>query len=359
MVLKEVSYTNFRNIGRAELSFEPGVNVLYGENAQGKTNALEGIYLCAQGRSHRTAHEKDYIGYGQDFAKVGLIFEDRVRRQELELRYLANGRKYCKKNGLPLRKMSEFIGNFRAVIFCPEHLAIVKEGPGERRNYLDAALCQTDARYLSELQEYALALRQRNALIAGWAQDQRLFAETQEFFARQMAKSSAILSQKRAEYVEKADRIVSEIFADMTGGGERPQLRYRKQCTEEELLKLYLNDWQKEIRAGTSLYGVHKDDIEILLNDRPARVFASQGQQKSIAVALKLTEGLLSKEKTGEYPVFLLDDVLSELDAKRQQFVLGGLENKQVIITCCDRSALKNMKGRVILVENGRYQTVR
>lgn len=358
MILKRVSYTNFRNIKEATIDFSPGVNLLYGDNAQGKTNALEGVYLCAQGRSHRTAHEKDYIAYGEEFSKVILRYEDRVRTQELELRYLRSGRKFCRKNGINLRKMSEFIGNFRAVIFCPEHLAIVKEGPGERRGYLDAALCQTDPVYLAELQKYTAALRQRNALIAAYPVRPDAFFEMQELFAEQMANSAEVISRKREEYVKEADLLTAGIFEEMTAGGEKPRLFYRKRASAEEYMALYRTEWSKEIRAGTSLFGVHKDDIEITLNDRAARVFASQGQQKSIAVALKLAEGILSREKTGEYPVFLLDDVFSELDRTRREYLLGGLEGKQVIITCPDDALAGRTDGKVIRVEGGTYREV-
>ena len=360
MELKTVSYRFFRNIEEQTIEFAPGVNLLYGDNAQGKTNALEGVYLCAQGRSHRTAHERDYIKAGSDFAKVTLVYTDRIRTQQLELRYLKNGRKYCKKNGMPLKKMSEFIGNFRAVIFCPEHLSIVKEGPGERRGFMDAALCQTDALYLSELQKYNVALMQRNKLISDYPFRPEAFLQTQEFWAQQMAESAELLSAKRAEYIAEIDRRVKEIFSDMTHGGEEPELVYKKPMSKDDYMRLYMNENAKELRAGTTLFGVHKDDVEISLNGRSARAFASQGQQRSLSVAMKLAEGLVSKEKTGEFPVFLLDDVLSELDEHRKNYILGGLAGRQVIITCCDRAVPEGFpEGRVIHVENGQYTKIR
>ena len=360
MILKSVIYRSFRNIGEAQLFFEPGVNLLYGENAQGKTNALEGIYLCAQGRSHRTAKERDYIRLGDEAALVRLTYEDARRTQTLELRCTRAGRKYCRKNGMPVGRMSEFIGNFRAVIFCPEHLSIVKEGPAERRGFLDTALCQTDQTYLAALQQYSTALSQRNRLISEYPFRPEPFLETQELWAEQMAQSGEILYEKRAAYLETAEKAVIDIFRDMMGEREHPRLLYKKKYTKEELLRLYTEEKDKELRAGSSQFGPHKDDFEILLNDRSARVFASQGQQKSLAVALKLAEGLISREKTGEYPVFLLDDVLSELDARRKSYILGGLEGKQAIITCCDKNdAAEFPKGRVIRVENGQYTQIR
>lgn len=360
MILKRVRYTNFRNIKSADLTFCDGINVLYGDNAQGKTNALEGICLCAQGRSHRTARERDYILYDADFAKVILDYEDLERTSELELRYLKNGRKTVRKNGLGLKKMSEFIGNFRAVLFCPEHLAIVRDGPSERRGFLDAALAQIDGEYLRQLQKYNAALLQRNRLISEFPINPQAFYETEGLWAEQLSQSGEILSEKRAAYVEKVEKEVGKLFSEMTNEREKPRLLYRKPMKKEELKALFESGRERELKAGSTLFGIHKDDIEITLNDKPARVFASQGQQRSIAVAMKLAEGAVCRELTGEYPVFLLDDILSELDRHRKEFILSGLHDRQVIITCCDGEDVKNVsKGRVIRVENGEYTTVR
>ena len=360
MILKKISYTNFRNIERAEIAFCPGVNLLYGDNAQGKTNALEGIYLFAGGRSHRTAHEKDYIRHGEEFAKVNMLFENEVRSIELEMRYLKNGRKFCKKNQVPLRKMSEFIGNFRAVIFCPDHLSIVRDGPMERRAYMDAALAQLDGEYLAALQKYSAALSQRNKLLSEYVFHPEPFESTGELWAEQLSENGEILSFKRAAYIEQIEKEVKRLFSEMTNGEETPELRYRKPMKKEEYMRLFSENKQREIKAGSTQFGIHKDEIEILLNGRPARVFASQGQQRSIAIAMKLAEGQISKEKTGEFPVFLLDDVLSELDERRKKFILSGLQGRQVIITCCDKAdADKIPEGQVISVEKGQYTKIR
>lgn len=360
MKLEKVQYRNFRNIEEAEICFSPGVNLLYGDNAEGKTNAIEGIYLCAQGRSHRTAKERDYIRYGEEFAKVDLDYRDANRQSRLEIRYLKNGRKFCKKNGLSLKKMSEFIGNFRAVIFCPEYLSVVRDGPGERRAFMDSAISQLDPVYLSALQRFSGALLQRNRLIGEYSFRPEAFEQTGELWAEQIAESSEILSFKRAEYVEKIGKEVELLFADMTCGREKPAFLYKKPMKKEEYLRLFAENKERELRAGCTLFGVHKDDIEITLNDRSARVFASQGQQRSLAVAMKLAEGAVSRDTTGEYPVFLLDDVLSELDSTRKSYILSGLQEKQVIITCCDeKDAEKVPEGRVIRVEKGKYQTIR
>lgn len=360
MIIKRVSYQNFRNIEKADIEFSRGMNLLFGDNAQGKTNAIEGIYLCARGRSHRTAKEKDYILHGAEFASVKLEFEDQRRRQQLEVRYMKNGHKFCKKNGVPVKKMSEFIGNFRAVIFCPEYLAVVRDGPAGRRAFMDSALSQLDPEYLASLQKYSAALVQRNKLLANYRFDPKPFELTGELWAAQMAQSAEIISRKRAEYMEEIAKEVRLLFQDMTAGEEVPELLYKSLKTEEEYMAQIAGAREREIKNGCCLVGVHKDDVEILLDGRPARIFASQGQQRSLAVAMKLAEGGVCARYTGEDPVFLLDDVLSELDEKRKRFVLSGLKNKQVLITCCDeRDAERIGEGRVIRVEKGQYQTLR
>lgn len=360
MIVKKVRYINFRNIEGAALEFCPGVNLLYGDNAQGKTNALEGVYLFARGRSHRTAHEKDYIRCGEDFAKIVLDYEDGRRTQQLELCYLKNGRKFCRKNGMALKKMSEFIGNFRAVIFCPEYLSVVKDGPSERRAYMDGALAQLDGAYLFALQSYNTALAQRNRLIAEYTFHPEPFHETGEFWEQQLAETAEMISFKRAAYIESIEKEVRQIFAEMTENSETPRLIYKRPMKKEEYLRLYSENRARELKAGVTLFGVHRDDIEIFLNDRPARNFASQGQQRSLAVAMKLAEGQVSYAKTGEYPVFLLDDILSELDDRRKRFIVSGLRGRQVLISCCDRdNAGKIPEGRVFRVEKGQYTPIR
>ena len=248
MIVKKVSYTNFRNIEGATIRFAPGVNLLYGDNAQGKTNALEGIFLCAQGRSHRTAREKDYIRYGQEFAKVVLDYEDALRPRQLELRYLKNGRKYCKKNGVALKKMSEFIGNFRAVIFCPEYLSVVRDGPAERRAFMDGALAQLDPSYLAALQRFNVALAQRNKLLAGYRTDPNPFLQTGDLWAEQMAESCEILSFKRAEYMERISKEVGLVFSEMTSGAEKPTLIYKAARKKEEYMSMFGQMKEREIK---------------------------------------------------------------------------------------------------------------
>ncbi len=371
MIAKRVIYHGFRNISEAEIEFSPGVNVLIGNNAEGKTNALEGIYLMASGKSFRTVHERDMVKFGENFFEVSLLMEDDEREKELYFKAYSQEsarRRECKKNGVTLTKISELIGIFRAVLFCPEHLAIVKAGPSERRNFLDVAICQLRPMYLKSLQRFSKILTQRNALLKqigdGLCDDSLL-----EVYSEQLAREAAFIYATRHEYIEKLSVYVKMFFSELSkssgeGFCEVPELVYKNSLKTTELLsekeayERYLNlltsNTQREAAAGVTLYGSHKDDIEIYLDSKEARQFASQGQQRSLALALKLGEGEISKEYSGEYPVFLFDDVLSELDARRQKFLLSKLGQRQVIMTTCTPPPVES-EAKFIEVKCGDY----
>ena len=353
MICKKARYYQFRNIVSEELIFDEGINIICGDNAVGKTSAIEGIYLCAQGRSHRTSHEKEYIRFGEELAAVTLLYEDRERENEIGITWSAKGKRSCMKNGVSLKKMSEFIGHFRAVLFTPEHLSIVKEGPGMRRSFLDAAISQLDRIYVGNLQRYHSILMQRNRILTDAYKEPSLL-DTIDVWSKQLAEEAAAISQKRRRYVERLSGYVRDIFSDMTGGREKPELVYTGERTAEEFEKQLTENLQRELRYGSTLFGTHKDDVTILLNGKEARSYASQGQQRSLSLVLKLAEGEISREDTGEYPVFLFDDVLSELDNSRKEYLMAGLTGRQVIITTCEKAGfLKN--NHMIMASDGRF----
>lgn len=332
------------------------MNVIYGENAEGKTNALEGIYLCSQGRSHRTLHEKDFIRFGSECASVRVAYETEKRSQvSLGIRYMQSGGKVCDKNRVPITKMSEFIGNFKTVIFTPEHLQTVKSSPQFRRRFIDSAISQIYPAYVGSLQRYTRALMQRNKLLS-MAKERGLSADPSvEVWSLSLAKEASFITKTRDSYIKKLSSIVSDIFRDMTNGRETPEVIYGGLMDEEGFQKIFTSSVEREIRFGTTLFGPHKDDLTILLNGREAKNFASQGQQRSLALALKLSEGEISKNVSGEYPVFLLDDLLSELDEKRRQFIVSSIKGRQVIVTSCEKDRIAG--ANMILCKNGRYFT--
>lgn len=347
MYLTKITYENYRNIEHAELCPDGIVNVFQGFNAQGKTNLLEGIYYFACGKSFRGATDKELVRLGQECGSLKLEFSDGQRSRCHEVRFFANEKKVCLKEGIKISRMSDFIGVFRAVLFSPEHLSIIKDGPSERRAFLDIAISQLYPAYMASLTKYKKLLTQRNALLK--EPSTVGFYDLMSVISMQMAKEAAFISAHRDRYVTKLSKEVGALISDMTAGKENARLVYSKPLGEEEYSRLLTDNLDKEIMAKTTLYGVQKDDIEVTLNGLDSRVYASQGQQRSIALAMKIAEGEISKSVSGEYPVFLFDDILSELDVKRKDFILSGLKDKQVIITCCEDIP----KGKIFTVSNG------
>lgn len=349
MIVQSVTYRNFRNLSDVTFLPDPGVNVLHGKNAQGKTNVLEGICLFAQGRSFRTPHESDLTRFGETEAGVSLAYVSEKTPEKIrtvDIRWsLTLKKRVLRVDSVPVSRMSEMIGSFRAVLFCPQHLSLVNDGPAVRRNFLDIAISQLEPRYLASLQNYRRLLDQRNARIrqikTGTVGAYPKTDDTIEIISAQMAKEAAFLAERRNEYTENLSEECAAFFAELTkadGFSEKeiPSLRYRTPKTEEEYRKILTENLESEIRVGVTLYGIQKDDIEIRLNGHDARAFASQGQQRSLALALKFGEGALSARTSGEEPVYLLDDILSELDGVRRDYLLSGIRGKQVILTSCD-----------------------
>ncbi|MCI8387892.1 MAG: DNA replication/repair protein RecF [Clostridiales bacterium] len=351
MIAQKIKFNDFRNIAAADIPLSPGVNVFLGNNAQGKTNALEGIYLLASGKSFRTSHEREMVRFGQPFFEVSLDMKDIRREQNIKFKIYSSEsakRRECIKNGVSISRIADLIGVFRAVLFCPEHLAIVKAGPAERRSFMDIALCQLHPLYLSALQRHNKILTQRNALLKQLA-DGVGSPELLEIYSEQLARECAQIYRQRLSYIDRLDEYMKRFFdelGEVSIHGETPSLGYKnsiktaEKLSETDAFNLYFkaltSNTAREIAAGASLYGSHKDDIEIMLDGCEARLYASQGQQRSLALAMKLGEGEISMECSGEYPVFLFDDVLSELDSQRQSFLLSRLGNRQVIMTACN-----------------------
>ncbi len=349
---KKIIYKDFRNIENASLEFCPGTNIFVGQNAEGKTSAVEGIYLFARGKSFRSQHDIDMIRFDCDYASIDMEFNDTRREHKMRIAYSRDGRRLCKHNGVDIKKLSEFIGHFRAVIFCPNHLSLVKDGPSVRRSFIDTAISQIQPSYVGLLQKYNSILSQRNALIKNAYFQRDVFDATVEYWSEQLAEAAERISKKRAWYTDTLSEYSNALIGDMTGGREELKISYRSQKTKEEYFKELCSNHERELKYGSTLYGVHKDDLDIELLGRDARSFASQGQQRSIALALKLSEGEISRKECGSYPVFLLDDVLSELDNKRREYILSGLKDRQTFITSCNEDDFKDIGNAVTYTVN-------
>ncbi len=355
MQIDRILFEQFRNIERQTLTLSDGINVLCGDNAQGKTNALEGIFLFAQGRSFRTAKEREYIMEQKDYARLTADYHAQGRSQSAQMAFRKNGRKTVSRNRVPIRKMSEFIGSFRAVVFCPDHLSLVKDGPAMRRKFLDGAISQLDPIYLRAVQTYSALVARRNRLLLQYPGQQKTLFDTLDLLDAQMAAAGEKISEARAEYTEQVGQSAKRFFADMTGGAEQPEFVYRRPRTAKQLAVLFREHREKDLRSGTTNAGVHKDDIAITLNGYDARAYASQGQQRSLAIAIKLAETEISRKSTGERPVLLLDDVLSELDETRKNYILTGLLGGQIVLTACEPELVSKLSGNLIHVHSGTF----
>ena len=367
MECNRIRIRDFRNIESACIDFQSGVNILFGENAQGKTNLLEAISFAALGKSFRTSHDEEMIRFGAESCEVSLDFTDSARQKNIKVRMMVGKRKHIEQNKVKIGRVSDIVGVFRTVLFCPEHLSLIKEGPGERRNYMDIALSQLYPVYLKSLQKYNQLLKQRNQLIRAAEEDRRTFDSTVEFWSVQLAKEAALISRYRYRYLKEAEKHMTICFAEMMGEREKPTAVYlgsSKQMPEEyediertevAYRTLLMAHHDREIGAGSTLWGIHKDDMEIMLNEKSARQFASQGQQRSLALAMKLAEGEVCATVCGEKPVFLFDDVFSELDSARRAYLSGKMEGRQVIITTCEPSGI--VGGKMIHVKKGTFQS--
>ena len=367
MICKSITVQNFRNIESASVRFSDGVNILLGNNAQGKTNLLEAIYVTSLGRSFRAQSDADMIKFGEDYATIQNIYRDNMRDMELSMSiFTGRKQKVIHHNRVKVQKMSDLVGAFKVVLFCPEHLSIIKEGPSLRRNYLDVAISQIKPMYIKALQRYNSILKERNSLIKSAEENRRNFDATIDLWSEQLADAAALITKYRIEYLTEAIPYIEECFSEMTGDREKPTLTYEsssgltpEECLDTEkcrdaYLNLYTTRHEREIGAGATLWGIHKDDIEIQLNGKVARFYCSQGQQRSLSLAMKLAEGeIIKKYMGGDYPVFLLDDVFSELDSKRRAYLVNNLKDKQVIMTSCEPHDLDG--ANVILVEEGAY----
>lgn len=362
MKVNSIELNNFRNLSSVKINAEPGVNVIYGENAQGKTNILEGIWLFTGLKSFRNTKDCDLIKFNEQFSKLSLNFEDSLREKKCDI-IIADKKKNISLNGVPIKSTGELVGNFYAVIFSPDHLSLIKSGPSERRKFLDTALCQLKPSYVQALGCYKKALLQRNSLLKDIHLNSQLY-DILDTYDEQLAKYSAYIIKERIKYLKILSQYSKEIYSGISENKEDINIEYSftanidKKLSLEDIYNIQkqkIKEARKEdVLQKTTSIGPHRDDIDIFINNVSARSFGSQGQQRSCALALKLGESEIIKNVTGETPVALLDDVMSELDEKRQNYVLNHIKDRQVFMTCCDPSqVLRLWEGKSFLIKGG------
>lgn len=371
MVLKKATFINYRNIENESFDFSSGMNIIYGKNAQGKTNVLEGIYNFSSGKSFRKAKDKELIRFDQNNAEINIVYTDSKRDNSLTIKYDRDKRKECFVNKVKETKMSEFNSKFKSVLFCPEHLSIVKDEPSIRRSFIDNAISQLRPLYSSYLSEYNKLLDEKNALLKNTEEYDYAFHSTYEILSQRMAKDSGYITCMRASYLSRLFKNVNVLINEISQGNENVSYSYisrildedydglSKEENEKRFFDTMMENKEKEVAAKSCLYGIHKDDFDILENEKLSKLFSSQGQQRSIALSMKLSEGIICYEETQEHPVFLFDDVLSELDRDRKDYILSELKNRQVIITSCDESDYARVDNlKKIFAENGKFREV-
>ena len=360
MYIEKIKLENFRNYEKEEIEFDKNVNIIYGDNAQGKTNILESVYLTGTTKSHRGTKDKDLIKFGEEESHIETVVEKRGVPFKIDIHLKKNSPKGIAINKIPIKRASELFGIINIVFFSPEDLNIIKNGPAERRRFLDSELCQLDKIYLFHLSNYNKALVQRNALLRQMAGDSTL-SDMLQMWDDQLITNGEKIIALRKQFIEEIGAIAKEIHKKLTNEEETLVLIYEPEVTEEEFANKLRQARSRDIAAKMTTVGPHRDDICFMIQ-RPGkdaedvRKYGSQGQQRTSALSLKLAEIELVKQKIKDSPIILLDDVLSELDRKRQKQLLDSIEGMQTILTCTgleefvDRQKDEN---KLFYVENG------
>lgn len=331
--IQEISLQAFRNLEPLHIQPTTGINVFYGDNAQGKTNFLESIYFCALGRSLRGKQEQQLIRFDAHESHIRLDVVRSHRTDRIDVHLKRDEKKGIAINGIAVRRLGELFGTMYAVIFSPEDLSLIKEGPAERRRFLDMELCQMSQVYFYDLQQYTRILRQRNTLLKKIKENTKL-SDTLSVWDTQLAQCGEKIIAARSAFLARLDEISALCHEKLTGGKDTLKTLYKPNCEQGQLEKRLQRSLERDIAFGSTQVGPHKDDILFLVNGKEVRQFGSQGQQRTTALSARLAEITLIEEMTGEKPILLLDDVLSELDENRQRYLMQSIEGLQSFLTC-------------------------
>lgn len=364
MKLRRIALDGFRNYTDFTADFSPGVNVIWGENAQGKTNLLEAIGFLSGARSHRARGDKELISFHRDRGTITAEVTSRGRDFLLEVQLFRGARRRLFVNHVKCKTAAELGGIVQTVLFCPEDLALIKAGAAERRSFLDHAICQLRPRYAEALAQYSKLLDHKTRILRDWEKHPSLL-DVLEDFNEAMARAGALVIHYRAHFVRKLAEKAAQIQTEFSGGRETLALHYATVSTVrdplgptvelyEDLRRHQDSHAKAERDARSCLSGPHKDDLMARINGQPARQYASQGQTRTAALSLKLAERELFRDDTGQWPILLLDDVLSELDARRQDFVLRRITGGQVILTGCEAPDGTFPEGRTLHIVQGK-----
>lgn len=357
MFVKNIELLNFRNYEQEKAEFIDGTNIVYGDNGQGKTNLLEAVYVFTSGKSFRTVQDSELIKFGEDFARVFINFEAFGRDNNCEIIFKSGKRKLIKLNGVPLTKTSQLLGSFPTVIFSPDELSIITGSPEIRRKFTDISISVLKPVYYNSLRNYLKIVKQKNNLLKIIEKEE----ETLNIWNEQLAVEGERLMKYRKAFYDVLFPATSSLYKQISDNKEEllikysPSVPYKEESLKDEIIKVLERKKQTEIYNGMSLFGPHRDDIEFYINGKNAKSFASQGQQRTIAVALKIAQAEAIKNVLGEDPLLLLDDIMSELDEKRRNFLTRNIQGKQIILTCTDKNMISG-ENKYIFVKEGKLQ---
>ncbi len=333
MIIESIELQDYRNYQRLVLELKSGTNILYGKNAQGKTNILEAMYLCSCGRSHRGSRDRELIRFGADEAHIKMTVRKNDVPVRLDMHLKRNKSKGIAINGVPIRRTSELYGVVNEVFFSPEDLNIIKNGPSERRRFADMELCQINPYYVHALSMYNRSLIQRNRLLKDLSFHPEYEDMLDAWDAQLVANGREIIKYRR-EFIDRLNPIIAGIHSNLTGGQEDMKLIYDPDTAEDDLESALKKSREADKRQRTTLIGPHRDDFGFFAGKEDLRRYGSQGQQRTAALSLKLSEIELVRETIKDTPILLLDDVLSELDADRQNALLSAIDSIQTVMTC-------------------------
>lgn len=356
MTADKLSVSGFRNLLDTDVEFSPGINVFFGDNAQGKTSLLESVWMFTGCRSFRSARYSPLVRFGAEFARLSLSFTGSGRKQSAGIVISGDERRLTLNKAENIRP-TEFLGAFTAVAFTPGTLSLVKGEPEDRRRFMDTCICQVSQEYSNALTVYKRCLRQRNKALREAFSDSEA-ARAASTWDSILAGAGQKISDKRCEFMEIFSPGARECYDGLSGGREKMDISWhvrRPEGCEGDLAEMLRCASSEDAARRTTCYGPHRDDLKILVDGRAAGTYGSQGQQRSCAVAMKLSEAGSLFTLTGETPVILMDDVLSELDAGRQEYILAAMRDRQIFITCCEPTqALRACKSRIYSIEGGR-----
>lgn len=357
MKIESLKIRNFRNYENLDIKFDDKVNIFIGKNAQGKTNLLESIFYCCIGKSFKSCKDKEIIKWGEESATISLVANKKYRDTKIDINLFKNQKKSILIDGVSIRKIGELIGEINVVFFSPQELRLVRESPDERRKFMDIDISQNNRRYFYQLSRYEKILANRNKLLKT-SQTFDAVKETIDIWDRALIASAKYIAFERKKFIEEITPYAEKAHGYISGGKENLKLVYKCGCNvaldekfDENMDKLLKKNLEKDFRLGYTSVGVHRNDIDIYLNDVEVKSFGSQGQQRTVALSLKLAELENMFNINGEYPILLLDDVFSELDLDRQNRLLKFVGRTQTFITCTDE---KKLDGKLIYIKDGK-----